>query len=974
VLVSFLVGEARAAPTNPSSPSPTPFLVIDSGGHTARINEILFTHDGRHLVSTGADKVVRIWDLELGKTVRTLRGEIEAGDHGKIEAAALSPDDHLLAIGGYLPSFALRLHDFQTGEVLGVLAGHQDVALSLAFSPDGRMLASASADKTIRLWDVASRRTLHVLRGHEGPVRTVAFSPDGARVLSGSEDHTLRLWKAKTGKLIREMRGHADQVWSAAFSPDGRYLASGGLDRQIRIWETATGSFVKDLVPGQDGVARLAFTPDGQRLLVGDDAPQQWRPGADRVACTVLSVATGKIIARLAEHDDSVRALAISPDGRLAATNGGSDEKIYVWDVATGTVLHTLAGHGRSIWRVGFASDGASIAFGTNSRRSLEKTFLLVDRGSQLAGYLAGDVVSQDAYWSDMGMVYPSFVRPKAEDHRVIQFISQDGKLIREIRLDPRSEKQSYLAWSLGSTQRFDSGGDYGALTIFDYESGHPVLDLIGHTDSIESLATSLDGKRIVSGSRDQTVRLWDLTTGTNLLSIFMATDGEWVAWTPQGYYTSSLHGDRYIGWQVNQGAEHAAAYYPEAQFHEQFFLPGVVAEYLKDGNLQQALARADARCGPRLEPPVIHVVEPERDGIEVNEETLRIRAAALSNNLPITDLRITFNGMPISGLAEGSAKANAAGPSEGHATGNPLEREIEAEETLQPGDNVITFQAAHAKARSQAVVRHVRYRAPPGARPAQPAKANLILLAVGISNYTDPALKLNWADEDAQEVEQTFRRQEGRLFGHLEARVLTTARGRAGRAEILAALDWFQRQGAPGDVRLLFLSGHGAVDARGDFYFLSQDQTADGNPDGDGVRWSRLLDSLTAGNVRPVLMIDTCHAAAAARGPVATRFDLTRTIRQTYYPGLFSFFSSPGTAPSHELKDWRHGAFTQALLEGLSGKADRNHDGQVDTYELGDWIRTRVPVLTRGEQHADFDSGEEGAAIPLVETPPERP
>ncbi|MCP4660142.1 MAG: WD40 repeat domain-containing protein, partial [bacterium] len=203
-----------------------PILVIDSGGHTAVITDVVFTRDGRQLVSAGKDKVVRVWDIENGAVVRTIRGEIGPGPEGKIYAAALSPDERVLAVGGWLAggpsqSRAVRLHDFRTGQVLGLLEGHENVILDLAFSPDGRTLASGSADDTVRLWDVTAKKSRHVLPGHTDDVYAIALSPDGERLASGSYDHTVRLWDVASGELLRELTDHEDKVRAASFSPDG---------------------------------------------------------------------------------------------------------------------------------------------------------------------------------------------------------------------------------------------------------------------------------------------------------------------------------------------------------------------------------------------------------------------------------------------------------------------------------------------------------------------------------------------------------------------------------------------------------------------------------------------------------------------------------------------------------------------------------------------------------------------------------
>jgi WD40 repeat protein len=979
VMLLGLAGPGRAAEPPPAGSSgQKPFPVIDYGGHTAVIRKVLFSHDGRFLVSAGDDKLVRVWSVESGEIVRTLRGQIQPGSEGKIFAAALSPDDRYLAVGGFLtPEGDIRLHDFQTGEVVAVFHGHENVVHALAFSPDGRELASGSADRTVRLWDVASRKLLRVLPQHDGSVSTVAFSPDGALVVSGSFDHALRLWDANTGRLIREMPGHTDRVRSAVFSRDGRFIASGGNDSSVRLWSGSSGDFVKELGRGNDPVIGLEFTPDG-RLLAGN--VQGFN------SATLLSVPGGKRLVRFDKHDNTVTALAISSDGKIAATAGGDAQEIYLWDLATGAVIRKLVGRGRPVWSVGFAPDGRSIAFGTtswpkdstdrgpqlNDRGSLEQ-ILVLDRGEELGVSLGGKVENEATFLRARDRFGASQLKTKSGGNDPVLQVIRDGGVL-EIKRDSTSGyDHRCFTWTPNGKQ-IVSGGAGGALILYDGKTGQEVRRLVGHTSDVFAVAVSADGKRLVSGSYDQTVRLWDMAMGTNLLTVFVATDGEWVAWTPDGYYTSSLHGDRYIGWHVNQGAGHAAAFYSAAQF-EQLYRPDVVAEYLKDGDIQKALARANLRRGPGVAPapaaasieailpPRIDVPESLRDGLEVEKEDLNVKAAALSSNLPITDLRVTVNGIQVAGGSTGTTK------------GKPLQREIEAEVTLRPGDNVLTFQAAHAKARSQTLVRHVIYHPLPGAVPARPAKPNLILLAIGISNYTDPPLLLHWAAADAQQVFDSFKRQEGKLFEHVEARLLAAGKDHAGQSEISAALQWFEGlQGAPSDLRILFLSGHGTLDEHRNFYFVSQDQAADKDPKLAGIGWSRFLASLTNGRGIPILMVDACHAAAAANGPA--RADLTEVVKSYKTANIVAFTASRSDELSLEREDWGggHGAFTAALLEGLAGKADGfiggEKDGKVDTLELSAWLITRVPKLTEKQQHALFNSGE-APPFPLVQVEP---
>jgi WD40 repeat protein len=217
-----------------------PILQIDPGGHKSMIKDVTFTKDGCYLVSAADDKVVRVWDLKTGKTVRTLRGQIGAGSEGKIYAMALSPDERWLAVGGFLAGnlenrHAIRLYNFPTGKLVTLLKGHTNVVYGLAFPPDSRYLVSGSFDKNAIIWDINQQQRIHTLKGHTKEIYAVAFTPDSKRVVTGSLDHSLRLWRVKNGELIAKLEGHSDKVYSVAISPKDGSIASGSLDHTIRI-------------------------------------------------------------------------------------------------------------------------------------------------------------------------------------------------------------------------------------------------------------------------------------------------------------------------------------------------------------------------------------------------------------------------------------------------------------------------------------------------------------------------------------------------------------------------------------------------------------------------------------------------------------------------------------------------------------------------------------------------------------------
>jgi WD40 repeat protein len=237
--------------------------------------------------------------------------------------------------------------------------GHVRSVVSVAFSPDGKTLATGSWDKTIKLWDVATGKNTTTLTGNTGVVRAVTYSPDGKMLASaGGNDQTIKLWDAVTGKNIATMSGHKEIVQSVAFSPDGKILASGGWDKTVELWDVATGKNITTL-NGHD--SPVAFSPDGKTLATGswDETIKLW------------DVADGKNIATLNGHDKCVSSVAFSSDGKILAS-GSSDSKINLWDVARRksiAILKFPAPSAVGPVAVAFSPDGKTLAAGGLGRK-----------------------------------------------------------------------------------------------------------------------------------------------------------------------------------------------------------------------------------------------------------------------------------------------------------------------------------------------------------------------------------------------------------------------------------------------------------------------------------------------------------------------------------------------------------------------------------------------------------------------------
>ncbi|KAL5040787.1 hypothetical protein BDW71DRAFT_212785 [Aspergillus fruticulosus] len=252
-----------------------------------------------------------------------------------------------------LPDWLLRgpIVEENWSPELQTLEGHSDAVLSVAFSTDGRLLASGSSDRTIKLWDPTTGSLQHTLEGHSDAVWSVAFSTDGQLLASGSGDRTIKLWDPATGSLQHTLEGHSSSVESVAFSWDGRLLASGCDDKTIKLWDPATGSLQHTLEGHDSVVYSVVFSRDGQLLASGsyDKTIRLWDP------------ATGILKHTLEGHSGFVHSVAFSWDGQLLASGSG-DETIKLWDPATGTLKHTLEGHIRFVKSVTFSWDGQLLA------------------------------------------------------------------------------------------------------------------------------------------------------------------------------------------------------------------------------------------------------------------------------------------------------------------------------------------------------------------------------------------------------------------------------------------------------------------------------------------------------------------------------------------------------------------------------------------------------------------------------------
>jgi WD40 repeat protein/uncharacterized caspase-like protein len=1044
--------------------------IVPPIGHSSGVHRVAFSPDARWIVSAGIDGTAKLWQSTTGRLVRTFKNSVgtvtfsrnsqsfialwgqvvtewdiesgrrkrsfDAGSPGS--SLAVSPDGRQLAIGasGTISVWDLisgvQQRSIKTGD-----GGGFGVA-AVAYSPDGKWLASASMDTSfahpvLEVWDVQTAQRVWSFAG-AFQVSAIAFSPDSGSLVGAvagrDYKYTIHAWNAATGRLLKTLGGTQESVQAFAFSPDGRLLISGGDDRvqeqgefsrpdlnpgksnNIKVWDLASGSLIRNFGSGTGAVSSLAISADGRRLVAGGDTFNVWGFEAGRLLLqlpsringlpavlaspdgftiaaqsyrgqiTLWDGRSGRLIRELRHSGDpsGTISLAFSRDGsRLAA--GGEfyyegpgnhpPERLTLWDVSSGRLLYKLSGRGA----LTFSSDGRKLLSGGLGDKLTIKVWDAVTRGAiatvsdrASTGVLKTIGVRQDGRSivavsdDDVARVWESPGGRLIRSFKLNSFEEgEEGKIFGTAVLSPDRKRLFAVVGQSGPVKAFDTASgkllwtsDTGstsdgvsALSVssdglsvviadragrmrrLDAENGQLSRTFGSAEIGISAVTVSPDGKRIYSGDSDTTLRHWNAVTGELHASTTMFENGEWVTITPEGFFDASANGAKLL--TIVRGLE----VYSIEQAYQSLYRPDLVREKLAgdpQGKVREAAAKLDlAKVMASGGAPRVQIMTPKA-GAAVADEQVEVEASITEQGGGVGRIEWRVNGVTLGVETRGLARPA------GNTT--TVRRKL----ALEPGDNRIEITAYNAQGlmASEPARISVKWAGDKASLPPR-----LYVLAVGVNDYWDSRLKLNFAAVDAIATADALRRAGGGLYERVE--VTTVLDAQATSATLDRIFSELGEKVRPRDVFVFFLAGHGKT-WEGRYYFLPPDfrYRDDSSFASSGIGQDRFQEWFARIPARKsVLLYDTCESGSLIGERVALR-GLERVAaleKMTRAMGRTVLSASTDDAPA--LEGYRgHGVFTYVLLEGL-GQARSTADGLISVTDLATYIDERVPELS---------------------------
>ena len=960
-----------------------------------------FSFDGSKVITSSDDETVKIWNSKTGALINTLSGQNSSNlsvslsaDHKKIVTASLKGDVKIWGIetGKLLTSmkdseaiFNTHSHrsqitnafrevlidgkkdircveismdgkkivtafggtdgkiwDTNNGTLIKPLTGHTAVVNSAMFSKDGKRILAASSDKLARAWDASTGDMVFHLAGHTGNIISAVFSPDEKKILTSSFDHTAKVWSADSGKLLLNLDAHTAPVYSAIFSADGKKILTASSDNTAILWDAGNRTKLADWkgrhwIDSTTGFNSAIFSPSEKKILLvtsynhlilldwennllSGDLPQGWHDG---YTSGIFSPGGKRIIAT--NNSNSLASI-----WRSDVNDYADGDWTDVWDEKNGSFLFSWRGHisntklacsANDLWTVTASSDGTAKVWDNESGRLL----------TTLTGH-KGEVT--DAVFS--------------ADSKHIVTTSVDGTAkVWQVFLDSLSD----LAHPPGFPKKFKMVGSDKFMAdtqtiIRDFANWRLSADLIGHNGEVQSAMFSSDSKKIMTTSKDNTNKIWDVASGKLLYTFFAVDSADYFTQIPGGYYKCTQNAAKRLHY-VTKNLEVVTFDQLDIKYNR----PDKVLEAIgcPDTALIHAYRNAYKRRIAKLRIDTNQFKDgysipksdfKDRENIqpEQNQDKLSLHIYASDDSSLLERFNVWINQVPIYGTKGISLKEKKRKSFDTTVT-----------VTLSEGENRIETSVIDLNGtESYHIPLSVKY------SPVNPVGGILYFVGIGIDKFPDASKNLKFSVQDIRNMALEFREKYG------DKCIIDTLFGNKVTVNNVTALKKKLLQSDVNDKVIIAYSGHGKLSSKDFDYFLSAFNFDFNNPAQNGLPYDsleNLLDGIPAR--KKLMLIDACNSGEVDKEEMKkqlTKANINLTqqnfelMQQLFVninkgTGATIIAATSGLGEALELPKLGNGLLTHTILENMQKNI------HVNLSQLKQYVYKRVPELSASFQ-----------------------
>ena len=982
--------------------------------HEATVTSVAFTADGKMLLSGSNDKSVRLWDVVTGKEIHSIFSDDIVTDlaidpkQKFFVVAGYGNSGYGDSLSIYDLASRSKLKKLSVAADKGLGSG-----VDVSISADGALLAVGEDNRTVNVYRTRDWSLLKMLRPEQGSCggcgTRVVFSPDNNFLYTASNNGSITKYDIPAFNPIKVYEDNTDDLVGFALAPDGKYIARAS-EKEIVVWDESTGNNIATITAREKGeFHEIDFTVNTTQLLITSDdntaftwnfktgknqsvltgyLNQRDRGGLDydpnfywqsaiakyvRLKNKLLitgdgkslikgkfgtvvkqwDIATGKTEIEFKGHKKAVLCYDLSNDGRQIVTGGG-DGKIILWDTATGDSVQVIQSYREPIFDVKFSSDEKRIV--TSSWDATMKIHELAT-GKMLTYF---KLENASAYHL---ILHPNdlYIFTARLDNSLQMWETDTKKEVRNFvgHTDIISSMQlsadqnlllssawdgSIRLWNVGTglmTKKFAghkgavhtaifsadenrvySGGADRMIRIWDVNTSSVAKILEGHRAEITSLLLSPDSKMLISHSLDGVTKFWDLNTGKEFFEHIHLGQSDWMVKSPDGYFNATENARSYIHFVSGLKT------YSSDQFFDEFYRPDLLPEIFKTRSAGESKTiQGSLKKSP---PPTLQVA-----ALPAGEGKGEVYVKIIDNGNGVENLKLFHNGKSIAIDRQSLTLPKSRGQF------STYKHEVD----LVPGVNIFSATARNrdnieSDARTADLFSdHIA------------TTSTCYLLAVGINEYKNPKLNLNFARADAESFGNLVKDRSGELYKNVELHTLYDKE--ATREKILSKLEELSLKVSQEDVLIFYYAGHGSmVDNK--FYFIPTESSR--LYDASSLHKDAIEANLLQQKFRDIkalkqlIIMDACQSGASVELLAARGAMEEKAIAQLARSAGIHVMASAGSEQfATEFASLGHGLFTHVLIEGLQGGADgAPKDGKVTIYELKSFVDDQVPEVTR--------------------------